>query len=413
MTNKSQIKILVVGDPGSIHAAKFTSLLEEIGYEVRIFQSEFYYDQDEHLKNTLIYVAFPAQPAINHNKIIEDKILQYHVHWNMVLNLIKGQNNILDFSKYPRVNHLKRVMKEFQPEIIFSLKMQNDGYTVAEAKEKLGKKLPTWVHFAWGTDLEFFGKNPQYAPKHLDLIRKALGSCDYFMADSLRDVNQAQKFGFKGINLGMCLASVGFDLEELNKIKRKSKGQPRKIILIKGRQGGLVGKAFNILRALELIRDDLRDFQIKIIMPTPEVKMVSEYLNLSKGLKFEIVQRLPYKKLLSLFNQSRIAISASEVDGSPLFLMEAMAMGAFPIHSDMESVREWVKNGENGLLFPVDNVEKLSNCIRKALSDDQLVTKAKAINWQIARKRMDRKKLRSKIKDLIETRIIEKNNEER
>ena len=57
MTNKSQIKILVVGNPGSIHAARFVNLLQEIGYHVEIFQSEISYDQDEHLKNMVIHIV--------------------------------------------------------------------------------------------------------------------------------------------------------------------------------------------------------------------------------------------------------------------------------------------------------------------------------------------------------------------
>ena len=215
--------------------------------------------------------------------------------------------------------------------------------------------------------------------------------------------------GFRGKSLGHLPGNGGFDLQVLAKIKKKY--QSRNIILIKGRQGGYVGKAFNVLKALNQLRKELGNYQIKIIMSSPDVKAVARFLNLENEPKFEIMPRLPYKELLSLFAQSRLAISASDVDGSPIFLLEAMAMGVFPIHSDMESVREWIKDGQNGLLFPVDDIESLSKSIKKALADNQLVSRAKVINWRIARQRMDRNKIRPHIKNLIETKILKKHEQ--
>src|SRR5436853_233428 len=70
-----RLKILVAGDPASIHANRFVNLLQEIGYEVRIFQSEHYYSQEEHLRNTVVYVSNfdlsgPAQAPQNGNTLI-------------------------------------------------------------------------------------------------------------------------------------------------------------------------------------------------------------------------------------------------------------------------------------------------------------------------------------------------------
>jgi len=280
--------------------------------------------------------------------------------------------------------------------------MQNDGYTVAEAKRIAGLDFkPKWIHFSWGTDFEFFGKDPRYAPTHRSLIVSAMKLCDYHIADCKRDQRQAIEFGFSGESLGTCLAPGGFNLEQLEKLRTPI--ESRRIILIKGRQGGLVGKAQNVLMALETIAPLLRRYQIVVLMPTQSMRNALNRFVKKTGLNCEIPQRIGYTELLALFGRARVAISASDVDGTPSFLVEAMAMGALPVHSDMESVREWVTNDDNGLLFPVDDIGILTDQLRKAVLDDAFVSSASRLNWEIAKDRMSRPELSKWVQERLLT----------
>jgi glycosyltransferase involved in cell wall biosynthesis len=402
------IRILVAGDPASIHTTRFVSLLQEIGYDVRIFQSEYRCWIDEHLHNTTIYVAGADSKSVNGNKIevctpfkmnCDDSIYRAY----RVLKFPHKRFNILR----PREKDLAKIIKSWNPDIVFSLKMQNDAYTVAAAKEMLGSSFKAkWVHFNWGSDIEFFGKDPDYAPQHLPKIKKVLTLCNYFIADCKRDVRQANEFGLKGVNLGDSLAFGGFDIGTLEEILSENAGSERKTILVKGRQGGYIGKAFNVLEALHRISNEIRDYKIKIILATPDTEGVARFLAKVDNVDYEIAERLPYRDLLALYAKSRIAISATDVDGTPSFLTEAMAMGAFPIHSDMESIREWVDDGVNGLLFPVDDIDKLVEQIRTAIKNDSLVNTARERNWQIVQEKMNRQKIRTHIKDIIENKVL-------
>jgi glycosyltransferase involved in cell wall biosynthesis len=223
--------------------------------------------------------------------------------------------------------------------------------------------------------------------------------CDYHIADCERDLSQAREFGFSGESLGTCLAPGGFNLEQLEKLRTPIEN--RRIILIKGRQGGLVGKAQNVLAALEQITPLLREYQVVVLMPTRAMRKTLQAFANKTGLNCVIPQRLEYSELLALFGKARLAVSASDVDGTPSFLVEAMAMGALPVHSDMESVREWVINDVNGLLFPVDDIDILSNRLRKAVLDSAFVSSAAHLNWEIARNRMDRHELSKWIEHCI------------
>jgi len=423
----ARLKILVAADPASIHANRFVNLLQEIGYDVRVFQSEHYYWQEEHLRDTTIYVSnFDISghwgAPTNGNTVIACS--PFEMSFDGVLGRAyrtarrginftaralgrRPRETDRDNSPLPsRALHLRKVITRWRPEIVMSLKMQNDGYTVADALLPPGAGFrPKWVHFTWGTDIEFFGKHPDHAAIHLPRIRQVLTHCDFLISDCARDLRQARDFGFRGVSLGQCIASGGFDLEQLRELRAKTEF-PRDVILVKGREGGLVGRALNVIEALGSIGPLLRHYRIRVVMPTEPIRAAVERLARKNALDCEVLPRLPYRDLLMLFGRSRLAVSASDVDGTPSFLIEAMAMGALPIHSDMESVRDWVEHGFNGLLFPVNDVGALAQCIERGLTDDAFVSAAAVRNWDLTVTRMNRDRIRTTVKDLIETHVL-------
>jgi glycosyltransferase involved in cell wall biosynthesis len=44
-----------------------------------------------------------------------------------------------------------------------------------------------------------------------------------------------------------------------------------------------------------------------------------------------------------------------------------LAAGLFPIVSDIPANREWITDGENGLLFPAGDDEALARCMERAM----------------------------------------------
>lgn len=399
-----KIKILVVSDPASIHAARFVMLLKEAGFDTRLFQSENTYTIDEHLKNTVVYVANPHSLDIGSNII--NTAFPFGLSFNStsaffaLLKRGRGIQRIMidRCGVRERYKDLIRVIMEWRPQLVISLKMQNDGYTVSMAMDHCPTKFP-WLHYCWGTDIEFFGKNKSFKELHLPKIKKLLSECDYLITDCKRDYRQAVDLGFKGKYLGTFIANGGFDTEEISKIRKNNPKE--KIILVKGREGGLVGRAFIVLAALHKISQRIKGYKIKIIMATTDAVSVAKFLSQVDGVNYEIVPRLPYNSLLKLFAKSEITISASDVDGTPLFLAESMVLGCYPIHSDMESVREWIKDGENGQLFDVNSVNELASDILKVVNNQKLIKKADKINWLIAKKYFSRKIIRERIKKII------------
>ena len=60
-----------------------------------------------------------------------------------------------------------------------------------------------------------------------------------------------------------------------------------------------------------------------------------------------------------------------------------MACGAFPIVSDLPALREWITDGENGLIVNSVEPEQIANAILYALSNTALTHGASQTNREI------------------------------
>jgi glycosyltransferase involved in cell wall biosynthesis len=66
--------------------------------------------------------------------------------------------------------------------------------------------------------------------------------------------------------------------------------------------------------------------------------------------------------------KSKFFISIPTSDGTSISLLEAMAYGCIPVLSDLPANREWVKDGENGII--IGRSEPLSKAIKRGLELD-------------------------------------------
>jgi glycosyltransferase involved in cell wall biosynthesis len=94
-------------------------------------------------------------------------------------------------------------------------------------------------------------------------------------------------------------------------------------------------------------------------------------------------------EMATLFRLADIAVSPSEHDGTPNTLLESMACGAFPIAGNIESVREWLDDGVNGLLCDQGNPESLATVILRALDDHELRQRAAIHNQRLIAERAE------------------------
>jgi glycosyltransferase involved in cell wall biosynthesis len=115
------------------------------------------------------------------------------------------------------------------------------------------------------------------------------------------------------------------------------------------------------------------------------LSMEAENLNVSSFVEF--LGRVPHEKMADLLAQADIYVSTSLYDGTSVSLLEAMGSGAFPVVTDIPANREWITNGQNGFLVPIDDEEYLANRIIDAIRNKVFVEKSRAKNHLIVEER--------------------------
>jgi glycosyltransferase involved in cell wall biosynthesis len=95
-------------------------------------------------------------------------------------------------------------------------------------------------------------------------------------------------------------------------------------------------------------------------------------------------------------------LSPSHIDGSSVSLLEAMACGLPCLVSDIPTNREWIREGENGRLFPDGDVDALAARILQAVDDRKTLRKLGQAARRTAEERADWEKNLAKLLEAYE-----------
>ena len=112
-----------------------------------------------------------------------------------------------------------------------------------------------------------------------------------------------------------------------------------------------------------------------------------------------LLPSVPREQMAELFRLASVAVSPSLHDGTPNSLLEAMACGCFPVAGDIESVREWIANGDNGLLCDPKNPESVARAVIRALADKQMRSNALERNTRSIAERAEYNKVMRKAEE--------------
>jgi len=93
-------------------------------------------------------------------------------------------------------------------------------------------------------------------------------------------------------------------------------------------------------------------------------------LGLSRAV--HVVDEVPYAEMPDFYRTGEIIVSIPNSDGTPMSLLEGMASGCVPIASDLPSLREWIKDGENGFLVDPADTDGIADILYRVLRNPKL-----------------------------------------
>jgi glycosyltransferase involved in cell wall biosynthesis len=98
---------------------------------------------------------------------------------------------------------------------------------------------------------------------------------------------------------------------------------------------------------------------------TPALHELAQSLGVADRVEFTGL--LNTLELARAYRRSALFVSVPESDGTSVSLLEAMAAGCLPVLADLPANREWVREGENGLLVAGDTSAALVDALAQAL----------------------------------------------
>jgi glycosyltransferase involved in cell wall biosynthesis len=300
---------------------------------------------------------------------------------------------------------MRAVIEQVKPDLIHAMRIPYEGMLATAARPQ----LPLIVS-VWGNDFTLHARsNPFMAAATRNVMRRA----DALHSDTKRDLKLAQSFGFSGAKPSLQAPGNGGirseifyplpdDAEEGITVARLRVINPR----------GLRAYVRNDVFFQAIPRVLTHRPEVRFYCPSmegePEAQRWVERLKI--GDYVSLMPKLRPRALADSLHAAQVMVSPSTHDGTPNSLLEAMACSAFPICGDLESIREWITHGENGLLVDPTDPKALADAIVWALKDSQMRKRAAKINAQIVAERADYKQNMERAEAFYLTLLGDKNS---
>jgi glycosyltransferase involved in cell wall biosynthesis len=230
--------------------------------------------------------------------------------------------------------------------------------------------------------------------------------CDQLIADNEQNYEYALRLGLNKVklsSLGVIPGTGGVDVIQLAQSWNGPPSKRKRLILWPKAYECPQGKALPVFEAIKLAWDKIQPCEVSMLASIPETEMW--YWTLPEEIRCHchIQERISREKVLELMAQARVMLAPSLADGTPNTMLEAMAAGAFPILSPLETITHWVENERNVLFARNLYPEEIAQALRRAMTDDTLVDRAAERNLGLVTKIGDRSKIRPRVVEFYET----------
>ncbi len=285
---------------------------------------------------------------------------------------------------------LRQVISCLQPDLVHAMRIPYEGMITA-----LARPQAPFVLSVWGND---FTLHAPATPLMRALTRHSLKRANALHTDCQRDVRLARQWGFAEAKPTIVLpGSGGVQLEAFYPpsgweaggvaIAGEIAARGKTILQPRGFRAYVRNDVF--FRAIPLVL--AQEPQARVICPNMAHEPLAQRWLIRSGVE-DSVELLPAQsraQMAELYRQARVMVSPSEHDGTPNTLLEAMASACLPVVGDLDSLREWLTHGENGLLCDAGDANDLARAMLHALRDDDLYLRARQRNLQLVRERAD------------------------
>lgn len=308
------------------------------------------------------------------------------------LNLRGALRHFLGPLTIPRAaRKLRAFIERVKPDLVHAMRIPFEGMLAADSYA--GASLLVSV---WGNDFTLHAPSTALMRHYTQWTLKV---AEALHADCQRDVRLAKEWGFDAARPTLVVPGNGGIRTEVFHPPAKPVDEPI---------------VFNPRGFRDYVRNDVFFQAIPLVLAKqPEAKFICASMSnepralrwirrLKIGGAVELLPPLPHTQMADVFRRAQVVVSPSLHDGTPNSLLEGMACGCFPIAGDLESLREWIVHGENGILTDSTNPPILANAILAALENKNLRRQAAGINSKLIEERAEYTRTMTRVEDFYQ-----------
>lgn len=377
--------VLILADGRSPTSISWIKNIQSLGYTVSLISS-FNCERPGGIANFHILpialsrfsTGTPSSKSKSQAKNLKDFVKRFAPSLQK-LRYILGPLSLMLFRK-----RYRQLVQEISPDIVHALRIPYEGMLASYTP----KAFPLLVAI-WGNDLTLHAKGSWLMTQ---FTKRCLSRANGLTSDTHRDIRLAKDMGLsQKAPVLVVPGSGGLDLEAVENTSNFDNcyGIPETTTWIVNPRG---------LRPDSVHQDVFFEAIPEILKEQPNTSFICPSLKGQplaeawvEGFKIEkqtfLLPKLPQSELWPLFKESSLFISPSSHDGTPNTLLEAMACGCVPILGNIESLREWVDDGINGLLVDPHNPHDLARAVIKALNQADFLQNASQTNKEIIKMR--------------------------
>ncbi len=271
---------------------------------------------------------------------------------------------------------LRAFIQEVRPDLIHALRVPYEGMLAAAAL-KDSPSRPPFLASIWGND---FTLHAPSTPLMGYFTRQTMSAVDALHADVERDIRLAREWGLSVEKPTLVAPGNGGIRGDVFYPPKELVRNPV-IINPRGFRAYVRNDAF--FKAIPLVLAKRPEARFICSSMAGEVRAVQWLKELNIEHAVRLLEPVPHNEMGDIFRSAQIVVSPSIHDGTPNSLLEGMACGCFPVAGDLESIREWITPGQNGLLINPGDPQAIAEAILLGLEREDLRQEAAGLNANI------------------------------
>lgn len=273
---------------------------------------------------------------------------------------------------------LRRFIEQVKPQVVHAMRIPYEGMLAADASG-----LAPLVISVWGND---FTLHAPATPLMRHYTEWALQVTDGLHADCQRDIRLGKQMGFNPNRPTLVTPGNGGIRTDVFYPPRSPQSAPL-VLNPRGLRAYIRNDTF--FAAIPPVLKERPDARFVCAAMQGALEAVETVARLGLESAVELLPARPHAQMADLFRAAQVVVSPSTHDGTPNTLLEAMACGCLPVAGDLESIREWIQPGENGLLIDPSDPQALAAAILRGLNDPALRSQAASRNAALIAERAE------------------------